>query len=256
MYAQLIEGGTTPESRTEMDRIVTDEMIPALKAEPGFSGALNIVDRSSGNAMMLVLWETEAQARRALSEYGDAFLRRWLASPRSRPARAARSRCGRSTRGRRRRDDTYPSRQGECGGSPASLRGSADQRRHRPGLAARPPDGRLPPDPAALRRGEARHRRRARGRSARRSRRRARRRRAAGRVRTGAARPRRGGGPRRARRRAVRAGAPRRGAAPPAGGRSSRGASCITARPRACSRRCATAGRRSSACTASASSTT
>jgi hypothetical protein len=75
MYAQLIEGGTTPESRTEMDRIVTDEMIPALKAEPGFSGALNIVDRSSGNAMMLVLWETEAQARRALSEYGDAFLR-------------------------------------------------------------------------------------------------------------------------------------------------------------------------------------
>jgi hypothetical protein len=75
MYAQLIEGGTTPESRTEMDRIVTDEMIPALKAEPGFSGALNIVDRSSGNAMMLVLWETEAQARRALNEYGDAFLR-------------------------------------------------------------------------------------------------------------------------------------------------------------------------------------
>ena len=75
MYAQLIEGGTTPESRNEMDRIVTDEMIPALEAEPGFSGALNIVDRSSGNAMMLVLWETEAQARRALNEYGDAFLR-------------------------------------------------------------------------------------------------------------------------------------------------------------------------------------
>ena len=75
MYAQLIEGGTTPESRNEMDRIVTDEMIPALKAEPGFSGALNIVDRSSGNAMMLVLWETHAQARRALNEYGDAFLR-------------------------------------------------------------------------------------------------------------------------------------------------------------------------------------
>ena len=75
MYAQLIEGGTTPESRNEMDRIVTDEMIPALEAEPGFSGALNIVDRSSGNAMMFVFWETEAQARRALNEYGDAFLR-------------------------------------------------------------------------------------------------------------------------------------------------------------------------------------
>ena len=31
MYAQLIEGGTTPDKRTEMDRIVTDEMLPALE---------------------------------------------------------------------------------------------------------------------------------------------------------------------------------------------------------------------------------
>ena len=70
MYAQLIEGGTTPDRRSDMDRIVTDEMIPALKAEPGFAGALNLVDRDSGDAMMIVLWETEAQARRALAEYG------------------------------------------------------------------------------------------------------------------------------------------------------------------------------------------
>jgi hypothetical protein len=27
MYAQLIEGGTTPDRRGEMDRIVTDEMV-------------------------------------------------------------------------------------------------------------------------------------------------------------------------------------------------------------------------------------
>ena len=75
MYAQLIEGGTTPARRTDMDRVVTDEMVPALEAEPGFSGALNLVDRVSGDAMMIVLWETEAQARRALAEYGGAFLR-------------------------------------------------------------------------------------------------------------------------------------------------------------------------------------
>jgi hypothetical protein len=75
MYAQLIEGGTTPTHRDAMDRIVTDELIPALDAEPGFSGALNIVDRESGNAMMIVLWQTEAQARRALGEYGSAFLK-------------------------------------------------------------------------------------------------------------------------------------------------------------------------------------
>ena len=75
MYAQLIEGGTTPDRRDAMDRIVTDEMIPALQAEPGFAGAMNVVDRDSGNAMMVVLWNTEAQARRALGEYGGAFLK-------------------------------------------------------------------------------------------------------------------------------------------------------------------------------------
>ena len=74
MHAQVIQGGTTPELRTKMDRIVTDEMIPALRDEPGFAGALNVVDRDSGDAMMIVLWETEAQARRELSEYGGAFL--------------------------------------------------------------------------------------------------------------------------------------------------------------------------------------
>ena len=75
MYAQLIEGGTTPERRAEMDRLVTDEMVPALEAEPGFAGALNLVDRDSGEAMMIILWNSEPQARRALAEYGSAFLR-------------------------------------------------------------------------------------------------------------------------------------------------------------------------------------
>jgi len=75
MYAQLIEGGTTPDRRSDMDRIVTDDMVPALHEEPGFAGALNLVDRASGNAMMIILWETEAQARRALAEYGNGFLK-------------------------------------------------------------------------------------------------------------------------------------------------------------------------------------
>jgi hypothetical protein len=75
MYAQLIEGGTPPARRTDMDRIVTDELVPALEAEPGYAGALNLVDRSSGDALMIILWNTEAQARRALSEYGGAFLK-------------------------------------------------------------------------------------------------------------------------------------------------------------------------------------
>ena len=75
MYAQLIEGGTTPDRRAEMDRIVTDEMVPALAAERGFAGALNLVDRDSGDAIMIILWDSEPQARRALADYGSAFLK-------------------------------------------------------------------------------------------------------------------------------------------------------------------------------------
>jgi hypothetical protein len=75
MYAQVIQGGTTPEARERMNRIVTDEMIPALETEPGFAGALNLADPTSGNGMMVVLWETEIQARRALGEYGSGFLK-------------------------------------------------------------------------------------------------------------------------------------------------------------------------------------
>src|SRR5262245_27089803 len=75
MHAQLIEGGTTPQRRGHMDRIVTDELLPALDAEPGFAGALNLVDRDSGDALMIILWEDEAQAHRPLSDYGSAFLK-------------------------------------------------------------------------------------------------------------------------------------------------------------------------------------
>jgi hypothetical protein len=75
MYAQLIEGGTAPDRRTRMDRLVSDEMVPALKIEPGFAGALNLVDRDSGNAIVIVLSETDAQARRPLADNGGAFLK-------------------------------------------------------------------------------------------------------------------------------------------------------------------------------------
>jgi hypothetical protein len=74
MYAQLVQGGTTPELREEMDRIVHEEMLPALALEAGFAGAFNLVDRESGNALMLMLWETREQAELPLRERGQAFL--------------------------------------------------------------------------------------------------------------------------------------------------------------------------------------
>jgi hypothetical protein len=74
MYAQVIQGGAAPARREAMDAIVHEQMIPGLEEEPGYSGAFNLVDRETGNAMMIVLWETEDQARRPLPEYGRKFL--------------------------------------------------------------------------------------------------------------------------------------------------------------------------------------
>ena len=75
MFAQLVEGGASPELRAEMDRIVQEEMLPALAHEPGYAGALNLVDRETGNAMMLTFWNTQEQAELPIRERGHAFLR-------------------------------------------------------------------------------------------------------------------------------------------------------------------------------------
>ena len=62
---------------------VTEQMIPALAVQPGYAGALNLVDRDSGHALMIVLWDTEAQARRPLADYAEDSCRRSRASRRS-----------------------------------------------------------------------------------------------------------------------------------------------------------------------------
>jgi len=74
MYAQLVQGGAAPQNREEMDEIVVQELLPALHEEPGFAGALNLIDRETGHALMLMLWESEDQARRPLRDYGQPFL--------------------------------------------------------------------------------------------------------------------------------------------------------------------------------------
>lgn len=63
MYAQVVQGGSTPERRDEMNAAVRDHLVPALNAEAGFRGALNLENRETGHGMMITLWETEDQAR-------------------------------------------------------------------------------------------------------------------------------------------------------------------------------------------------
>jgi hypothetical protein len=68
MYAQVLTEGATPECCGELDAVIRDRLLPSLRVQEGFCGALHLVSRSSGEGMLIVLWETEEQAVQAASE--------------------------------------------------------------------------------------------------------------------------------------------------------------------------------------------
>jgi hypothetical protein len=72
MFAQVIRGETATETRGELNNLVREGLIPALQDEPGFAGALSLFDQR-GKGMMIVLWDTEDQARRPSDERGGAL---------------------------------------------------------------------------------------------------------------------------------------------------------------------------------------
>jgi hypothetical protein len=73
MYAQLVQSRTAPGERAERDRIISESLIPALHEEPGFAGTLSLVDRGSGEGMMIVFWDTVEQARTPAVERGRRY---------------------------------------------------------------------------------------------------------------------------------------------------------------------------------------
>ena len=74
MYAQLIEIGTTPERIDELGSVVGRDLVNALRSEPGFSGALTLVQRAAGRLLLLILWETGDEAERPLVDCGAPLL--------------------------------------------------------------------------------------------------------------------------------------------------------------------------------------
>lgn len=75
MYAQLVPCGAAVGERREMERLIADQVIPALGKEPGFAGAWNLVDAATGSVLLIVLWESAEQARRPREAYGLAYRR-------------------------------------------------------------------------------------------------------------------------------------------------------------------------------------
>jgi hypothetical protein len=65
VYAQVFELPGAEQSE-RLNRSIHGELIPALRAEGGFCGALSLVRRETGEMLLLVFWETENEATRPL----------------------------------------------------------------------------------------------------------------------------------------------------------------------------------------------
>ena len=65
MYAQVFELPGA-ERRARLSRSIHCELIPALRTEDGFCGALSLMRRETGELLLLVFWETENEAARPL----------------------------------------------------------------------------------------------------------------------------------------------------------------------------------------------
>ncbi len=75
MYAQVFEGVGVGRSE-DLSQAICRDLIPALRAERGFSGAVSLVDRDAESTLLLVFWETEEEAAGPLPAYFAAFLAR------------------------------------------------------------------------------------------------------------------------------------------------------------------------------------
>ena len=73
MYAQVIELRLATERLDKLERLVRSELVPALREEPGFCGALNLTDRERADSLLVLLWETEDEAARPLARSTAPF---------------------------------------------------------------------------------------------------------------------------------------------------------------------------------------
>ena len=64
MFAQLIKARVDRRRIETLEHAVRSELLPALREEPGYCGAMSLSNRARAETLLLLLWETEEQARR------------------------------------------------------------------------------------------------------------------------------------------------------------------------------------------------
>ena len=76
MYARVVAGQYQPGKVDEVAQIFRESILPETKQQRGFQGVTFLGDRSTGKAMVISLWQTDAdaQASGASSSYLQAKL--------------------------------------------------------------------------------------------------------------------------------------------------------------------------------------
>jgi heme-degrading monooxygenase HmoA len=60
MYARVSQVRIRPEQVPEATRIYREQVVPALKRQPGFAHAALLVQPDSGRGISITIWESEA----------------------------------------------------------------------------------------------------------------------------------------------------------------------------------------------------
>jgi quinol monooxygenase YgiN len=82
MRARVVRVQTEPEQADEAADLFRDSVVPAAKQQPGFQGALLLVDPDTGKGLSVSMWADEAAMERSedsgyfkeqLAKFGELF---------------------------------------------------------------------------------------------------------------------------------------------------------------------------------------
>ena len=63
MYARVTTFQVQPDKIDEVNRIANESIMPAIRQQAGMKGFFGLQDRSTGKAMLITLFETEAEMK-------------------------------------------------------------------------------------------------------------------------------------------------------------------------------------------------
>ena len=58
MHARVLSARMAPEQLESLTRLMEEQVLPEVRVQPGFEGALGLVDPSTGQGMVITFWAT------------------------------------------------------------------------------------------------------------------------------------------------------------------------------------------------------